>query len=43
MVKFHICLGNSQTTGLKNFWSYPVDTLHALGQELFNDQQLCYR
>ena len=28
MVKFHVCLGNSQTTGLKNFWSYPVNTLH---------------
>ena len=26
MVKFHVCLGNSQTAGLKNFWSYPVKT-----------------
>ena len=26
MVKFHVCLGNSKTAGLKNFWSYPVKT-----------------
>ena len=26
MVKFHVYLGNSQTKGLMNFWSYPVKT-----------------
>ena len=24
----HVYLGNCQTTGLKNFWSYPVMTLY---------------
>ena len=35
MVKFHVCLQNSQTLGLKNFWSYPFK-IHSLGQKLFN-------
>ena len=26
MVRYHVCLGNSQTTGLNDFWSYPVKT-----------------
>ena len=26
--EFYVCLGNSQTTGLKNFWSYPITTLY---------------
>ena len=26
--KYHVCLGNYKTTGLKNFVSYPVKTLH---------------
>ena len=26
--KYHVCLGNYQTTGLNNFVSYPVKTLH---------------
>ena len=26
MVRYNVCLGNSQTTDLKNFRSYPVKT-----------------
>ena len=26
--KYYVFLGNSQTLGLKNFWSNPVKTLH---------------